>query len=191
MIHLKPFEKPMKEALNSTEPVAGAYLAVTRDRVYVGSTGNSYDRIQKHKSLLKHGKHWNKELQEGFDQTGKLDVVVFPMPNSQAALQLEQKLLDKGKEMGAVLNIAEDVTRSQQGRPVTEEVKEKLRYTRTDEQKKRMKEGRLKNSRKISVEGTLYDNIQEVAAVYNLSYFAVWERLKSSSKSFSSWVWIE
>lgn len=131
--------------------------------IYIGSTGNLNQRKRQHRSELNRGIHSNQKLQLLYSPKNGVDFKVAQRTQTrEAALALEQELLDQHKNNPFCLNIAtnarvpaagmirSDETRAKisqalKGRRPTEESKEKMRQaqigrTHSKETKQRMSE---------------------------------------------------
>jgi len=76
----------------------GAYIIVNykEDKFYIGSSSCVIKRIHKHRYTLVSGVHKNKALQAIYNESDKKDfhVIFIPTESMEAALNLEQELLD-------------------------------------------------------------------------------------------------
>lgn len=94
---------------------------------YVGSTHDLYVRINQHKNHLKNGTHKNPNLQQAYDEEDIFDIMYRKTPCPEAALDLEQELLDYYHPLNMLMNVAFDARRTGLGVPVPEHAKELLR----------------------------------------------------------------
>jgi hypothetical protein len=102
----------MESGLSYDSEQCGAYVLIhcATGKVYVGSTGNLYNRICVHKSLLQSRTHYNSGLQAAFDSGGDFEARCFPTVTRDEAYSVEQQLLNEYQINGAgVFNVAEDV----------------------------------------------------------------------------------
>lgn len=117
--------KPSRETLSI--PAAYALHHDKSGKVYVGSTGNLYARMSRHRTDLKRGVHKNSNLQSAFNDDPSFSLSYLPTDTKEKAIEVEQSLLDQHLDSGILLNIASDATNPGAGVIISDEQKEKLR----------------------------------------------------------------
>lgn len=117
--------KPSRETLSV--PAAYALHHDKSGKVYVGSTGNLYARMSRHRTDLKRGVHKNSNLQSAFNDDPSFSLSYLPTDTKEQATEVEQSLLDQHLDSGILLNIASDATNPGAGVTISDEQKEKLR----------------------------------------------------------------
>lgn len=100
---------------------------LSNDRMYIGSTGDLYDRIAHHEQHLEGNKHKNKRLQKAFNEHPHFLLGFIRVDTRDKALEIEQILLDNYMSTGRLMNRAPDVYNSTKGMKLTNEEKDKLR----------------------------------------------------------------
>lgn len=117
--------------LRKSDKLPGAYIIfhIGSKNVYIGSSGDLYRRLIKHKSMLNKGTHKNKNLQKEFDrhENKNMIFITYPTSNKEEATTLEQNLLDSYNGNPRLLNIATDALIAQNGQKHTDETRTKLR----------------------------------------------------------------
>lgn len=108
-------------------PAAYALAHQATGQIYVGSTHDLYTRVNQHKTRLAAGTHRNRNLQAAYDQDTRFDLSFVRTESKEAALEIEQQLLDNLAPSGRLLNIATDARRAGLGLTISEEQKQKLR----------------------------------------------------------------
>lgn len=106
----------------------GAYLLkhMKTGRLYVGSHANLYSRPYQHSYLLRHQKHWNKELQAAYNDDPNLDQFIIVTNTREEGYQCEQAILDKYHGTGVLFNVAKDAKLAMTGLEVSDETRLKL-----------------------------------------------------------------
>lgn len=97
--------------------------------VYIGSSGNFYSRIIKHKFLINKKEHDNKKFTELLKTTdiNNFELTVIFTSTREEAYDIEQLIVDHYKDTDQLINIASNVRYAMRGIPLSEEHKEKLR----------------------------------------------------------------
>lgn len=102
-------------------------------RVYVGSSGDLYTRLNKHRRSLERGAHRNPEFQSLVESLSELSVSYTPMDTREEALSFEQMLLTElNNTDGLLVNIGLDVKSVFKGRTHNEETRSLLRERTTE-----------------------------------------------------------
>lgn len=106
----------------------GAYLLkhIGTGKLYVGSHSNLYSRPYQHNHLLKNKTHWNKELQEAYDESPEFSKFIIVTETREEAYDIEQAILDKYHGTGVLFNIAKDSKIPMAGLEVSDETRSKL-----------------------------------------------------------------
>lgn len=101
--------------------------------VYIGSSGNFYSRIIKHKFLINKKEHDNKKFTELLKTTdiNNFELTVIFTSTREEAYDIEQLIVDHYKDTDQLINIASNVRYAMRGVPLSEEHKEKLRKSNT------------------------------------------------------------
>lgn len=136
---------------HSEGPVPGVYIVELQSSpyIYIGSTGNLYQREMSHRNQLKRGEHPNTKLQLLYaPENGVHFNIVKRTQSKEEALSLEQELLDQHKDNPYCLNIATNAKAAAAGRILSEATKAKMAQahigrTHTDEAKEKMRKPRL------------------------------------------------
>lgn len=108
--------------------INGTYLLVhykTR-KVYVGSHGNLYARKYQHHSMLTLKTHWNKALQEAFNDDNRLIAMFIMTTSREEAFNIEQHILSTFLSSGGLFNISKDARYPGKDAVVSEETRLKL-----------------------------------------------------------------
>jgi predicted GIY-YIG superfamily endonuclease len=118
--------------LNVGWNIPGTYILFVphSNEYYFGSAKNSARRLSEHRSQLNWNKHPIKKLQERYEETLHIQYVVFYRDSWDAALDLEQDLIDLNKNDPLMLNIALNARSSGLGRIMSEHTKNQLRKSR-------------------------------------------------------------
>ena len=91
----------MVHIANNLKKCSGIYVImnVFNKKMYIGSSGNIYNRLQKHFSLLRHNKHENIKLQNSFNKHGEkyFSYHVLEFCYDTLLLEKEQYYIDKLK----------------------------------------------------------------------------------------------
>ena len=115
---------PTRAALSV--PAAYALIHPASSTAYVGSTENLYNRIRQHKNHLARGTHVNQKLQAAYDRDNRFDLRFRVTDTPEAALDIEQSLLDAHFQDGALLNISSDARKAGSGHVVKDETRARL-----------------------------------------------------------------
>lgn len=103
----------------------GTYLIreLNTGKLYIGSSGRVYKRISRHKEFIVSRKHDNSNFNDLLKTTNIKDyeLIVFFTSNREEAYLLEQYFVDKYKDTGYLLNIANDVKLARLGAKNTTE----------------------------------------------------------------------
>ena len=109
---------------NIDEPVSGVYMITDNNttKAYIGATSNLKKRNAHHEWDLKNNAHYNKGLQNLYDETqGDLVFIGMPTENKKEALEVELALLDYYRGTDALVNTHPG------DKIITPETKEKIR----------------------------------------------------------------
>lgn len=120
----------MRDLPTKPPKVPGTYFILDDDKekVYVGSTSNLYQRYNEHRYGFRHHRHENNVLQKHHDnKNGELSFVFLPTPTKAYATAIEQLWLDALKNTGMLCNVAVDAKSSMKGLPRTDEQREQQR----------------------------------------------------------------
>jgi len=180
----------------------GAYIIrhCNTGMMYVGSTKDLYKRKSVHLSLLYLGKHFNLKLQELFNNNQNIEFLEYSTLTRDEAYSLEQQHIDENINNGVLCNIAVDARKPKNGFLVSEETKEKLRiaslgntvnYGRklSEETKEKMSITKNNKSKKIIINGIIYNSINEAAIILGISYVTISNRIRSNTDTFKDWQW--
>lgn len=99
------------------------------DKVYIGGTVLLTDRINRHISLLKGNRHYNRELQDAYNLYPYIDIYFKPLESKEAAHVAEQELLDKYFKEEYIFNLAPNAI-TQEGLRHSDQTIEKMKATR-------------------------------------------------------------
>lgn len=110
-----------------SHPAAYALLHVESEQMYVGSTNDLYTRVNKHHTRLLAGEHRNKNMQEAFNQDERFSLAFVRTETKEAAIEIEQKMLDTFMPTGRLLNISPDARVANKGVSLSDAAKNKLR----------------------------------------------------------------
>lgn len=193
---------------NPLRNITGTYCITIIDTgsIYIGSTNNLAQRIMYHMSTLRCNRHRNYKLQEAYNTSDDIEILVKPTETVNDAQALEQHLVDYFKDTGYLCNIAiADVTRSRLGRPLTDEHKRiigvahrgKPRYdlrrpmSETAKQQgsvsrkafyqtEKGKETLLARSNPVTIDGIYYPSISEACRILQQSRTEIQRRYRIS-----------
>lgn len=116
------FNHPLFDVHKQTN---GCYLIRQTEtgHVYVGSSGNVYVRLVKHKWHVSKSSHENKKFDEivRASHPADFELIVFFTKDRDEAYQLEQVFVNQYKDTGYLINIAHDVRYAMLGREQTPE----------------------------------------------------------------------
>lgn len=170
--------------LHKNQPATYILREHQAGKVYIGSSGNIYDRIIAHKGYIKNRTHpnsiFNELLKEATIQD--FDLFIIFTATREEAFSIEQLLVDRYKDTGLLINIAYDVRYAMLGATITDEHKEIIRQANlgrahTDESRRKMsdfhktdekaiaqfKEVLSAKRRQVSVDGIEYESITSAA----------------------------
>lgn len=109
---------------------SAAYLIreIYSGHIYIGSSGNIYKRIIKHKAGILKQQHDNSNFNKLLKQTNiqNFDLIIFFTENREDAYEVEQYFIDKYKNHTLLLNVGIDVRCAMNGLPLSEEHKRKI-----------------------------------------------------------------
>jgi group I intron endonuclease len=108
----------------------GTYLIRNLDngKTYIGSSGKIYNRITKHKNMIYNKNHDNHIFTELLKTSNLKDyeLIVFFSIDREEAYNLEQYFVNKYKDSGLLINIAQDVRNTWQGMKLTSDHVKKI-----------------------------------------------------------------
>lgn len=177
---------------------------------YIGSSIDLVRRIREHKSDLLRGTHGNPKLSRCFTCWEDCSYKFFETENIDVAHDLETDLIRKHSSNPLCCNVGTDA-RNRVAGVIDDEARRRgslghtrnLGRTHSEETKARIGAaslGRTKSpevrqkiaaakSKKISIEGTIYDSVKDAALKLNMPYTTVSGRLKSTR--YQKWFFIE
>lgn len=129
----------------------GTYLIRNLDngKTYIGSSGKIYNRITKHKNMIYNKNHDNHIFTELLKTSNLKDyeLIIFFSTNREEAYNLEQYFVNKYKDSGLLINIAQDVRNTWSGMKLSTDHVQKIILKNTG--KKRSVEIRARMSGRI------------------------------------------
>jgi len=175
---------------------------------YIGSTSNLIKRLSRHKSALNSRSHECAKLQEIYTCWEDIEIVSHEVGSIEEARRMEQDLLNTHFRKSKCCNTSSsaepfgDMTAEDRsnlhrghkynlGKAHSDETKAKIGAAslgRTKSPEVRQKIAAAK-SKKVSIDGTVYDSIKDAAYKLNLPYMTVSGRLKSTR--YTAWFYIE
>lgn len=196
----------------------GSYILthIPTGHFYVGSASCVKARMQQHKHTLNKGNHANRRLQQIFTKWEDLQIDITLTNTVDDARREEQDLLDTHSESELLCNVSTSATNSFQGvlsderrkeillmaiaasslarrgKPQTEDhirnaVEGRRGFTQTDKSREAIS---LTKSKKVSIDGVIYDSSREAAKALNLPFRTLRSRLYSDSKKFKHYFFI-
>lgn len=174
---------------------------------YIGSTGDNYRRIMRHKSCLKRGVHPNKRLQAVFTSWEDMEVTFTATGTLVEARELEGNELDihvgsplccnaiKLTDSPFMGKVWRGGRTGGSGKPEYQhstETKEKIRQIRlgatmSEESKRKLSVSR---STSVSIEGVTYSSLKEAERILEIPYRTILYRVRSRTVSFKHWFFI-
>ncbi len=161
-------------------------------KIYIGSSENIYRRISKHKLLIGNKKHENKNFNELLKNTSIKDfeLIIIFTPNRNIAFEIEQLLVNKYKNSGNLLNIANDVRYAMKGHIFSDEHKRKISQSNkgrliSEEHKHLLSNFQKTNPAAISSRQKLLDNKKRKIKVFGVEYESLTEAGQKSGFSES------
>lgn len=175
------------------DPGAYRLLHKPTGRFYVGSSNSVMRRINEHRYCLLRGDHQNPKLNEVFTTWADFEITIWVAATVEEAMSVEQSLLDThaGTELCCNVSLTafpdrvgerwgadhrNRIHRSMIGRTHTPDTKALISLTR---------------SRRVSINGTIYDSAAIAANKLGLPHKRVRNRLMSDSPSFKEWKFID
>ncbi len=118
------------------------YMLIHKEtsKIYIGSTGDLYDRVARHSTLLLKNEHPNKNLQECFNSSNEFNLEFKIIEDKKERINEEQKFIDKYKDTDKLLNIVLDAEISARGRKLSEGHKQAILKSTT---------GRIKSEEEV------------------------------------------
>jgi group I intron endonuclease len=160
---------------------------VLTNKCYIGSSINIGIRLSKHKSQLKHNKHFNSYLQNSWNKYGEDYFSCFILEYCKS-----EELLDKEQSWVNILgdyNITKDVIRN----IPSEESKKKMSLTRTTKiASGEIAKNNTKKIKKYDLNGTFikeYNTITEASIENNISSDQIRRVLKKIHKTAKGFQW--
>lgn len=199
-------------SLRCTIVQQGVYLLthIETGKIYVGSTGDLYERIHQHACSLLGKRHKNRNLQECFNSSKSFSLTFIETKWNDvgARFDIEQQWIDKLLPTGKLLNICLNsrmpwlglkrppsvsiaVSKANRERIFSQETREKMSNSRRG--KKASPESILKRMASspkdpIVINGVEYSTRREAERLLGLSRAAVTHRLQSKKDEYSGYV---
>ena len=133
-------------------------LSHTEKKMYIGYRGDLYTGVNTVLSSLRNGRHSNQRLQNAYN-TGKVEIYTYPTDTVGEALDLKNSIIDEFARNDMFYNVY--------GKNHTARIQHQLN-TRVP-----------RKSRKVTVDGTLYETKKAAAVAYGFSESTVAYRIKS------------
>lgn len=167
---------------------------------YIGSSGGLGDRLSFHRTNLFNGTHYNHQLQHLYLASPEFRYAYMVTPTREAALDLEQLLLDLNVGSSKVVNINPDARLSGKGRKPTDENLRNLKEAQQSEiwiAKNKAHtssvaysdKARKQFSKPALIDGVFYSSATEASSKLGIPKTTVLHRLRSAT--FPQWQWKE
>jgi len=143
--------------------------------VYVGSTSEPRRRMTVHRRELGRGTHWNRPMQEAYDNDPDIYEVLYPVKDRDAAYELEQQLIDHFNEQGRLFNIDLNA-KSNFDNPAQMEGR-----------RRQAQEARDKDWQVVHGDGVRYRSMKECSRITGLSIPSIHWRIQSHSLQWYGW----
>lgn len=186
-------------------------------KMYVGSTGNFYEREDNHRKELSRGRHGNQPLQAAFNADNSIWFWYLLVADADLACDYEQLILDRFKGTGVLFNIATDARAPGKGLIRSDETRKRMSEshvgkTHSEESRRKMSESltgtvftaercmnisnALKSSDRVNrsavvIEGVHYESASDAARTHCVTPATVLNRVKNPSERFSRWNYAE
>jgi len=169
----------------TSEP-ATYILTLPSGHFYIGSTGNLDTRLRRHRSALKTNAHHSPNFSKNFTRWDDIGIEYKIYDNRQAALVAEQSLLDLRFEDPFCCNDS----------PLADGSNSHLGGARKTEHRANLSKallGKPKLTRKgpVSIEGVVYDGLEDAASQIDLGAHSLHRRLASTASKFKDWFYVD
>lgn len=174
----------------------------TNKKEYYGRSQEIEKRFRSHKNMLRKNEHNNYYLQKDWIEYGEEDfefVIIHEFNNLEESIRQEQMYINDnigvGYNVGSATNGGDVMTHNPR-KEETRALKQKVfsgegnpMYGREKTQKMidSVKEA---NSKKVSIEGVVYNSMTEAAKEYDLKLTTMSHRLKAKTERFKNWFYI-
>lgn len=160
---------------------------------YVGSSKSIENRRKSHRSLLRNGKHYNKNLQASFDRDGTLELTYSVVDTVELANEIEQNFLDEYYKSGVLLNSSSTAKNSMlapeiqlgnkwaTGKEVSQETRRKISESNKGKVFTKDHKAHLRERKRfpLSIEGVVYNNAHDAARKLGITHDVVKNRVKN------------
>lgn len=174
----------------------------TNKKEYYGRSQEIEKRFRSHKNMLRKNEHSNYYLQKDWIEYGEEDfefIIIHDFNNLEESIRQEQMYIDDnigvGYNVGSATNGGDVMTHNPR-KEETRALKQKIfsgegnpMYGREKTQKMidSVKEA---NSKKVSIDGTIFSSVTEAANAYNIKVNTACYRLSSKTERFKNWFYI-
>jgi predicted GIY-YIG superfamily endonuclease len=177
----------------SNDPWPGAYIIthLATGSFYIGSTGSLHARKNTHEHTLRRGVHDSRRLQELFNQSPFMHFSYWIAADKEQALDWEQFLINLHWGNPLLLNCSTCAEFPATGTTYSDERRAAmLDYYQSPEgmtKRKKLAEVSAARSRKVSIEGIIYNSVSEAVQKLGLTENCVRERLQTRKNRADLW----